>query len=407
MKFNSTKWVFTVVGGLLFQLQSSGTNLITNPSFENACSAVCNQSVGGNVYNGCISGWQTSHSTPGVYRNDCPLITGEQASDGNHYLFMNAGGVFTEVNMKKCFPYTFKMDYQQAINATGACSPSKIFVAGANALFNNFNSPTPSIPHEIITEVFIPNSPSNTWQSIVVDFETSADWKYLWIYADFGNGFSCTTLGAVDNLSLEEGCESPLGCSADFTHEKTGKFSYQFNSNVNGFSSLAWTFTNTVTGNVVISTETNQGVSTIPCSINDPNCGLFLPSGTYEVCIEAQFTNVFTGEDCFAKYCEEIELIGLVSDPNDNSKRSTSKTSLNKPLQVFPNPANDHLKIRGLEDSSPLQEYSLWNLNGQLVQSGNLRGNSDVNISSVPNGTYLLKISSADQEFQQKVTILH
>ncbi|MGD1845546.1 MAG: T9SS type A sorting domain-containing protein [Salibacteraceae bacterium] len=406
------KWAFAIAGGLLFHFQSSGQNLITNPSFEDACASVCVTTVGGNVYNGCIPGWQTSHQAPDVFRNSCPLISGEQASDGTNYLYLRFGGVFTEVNLKRCFPYNFKMDYQQALNAVGICTAGKIIVAGANALNNGFPAARPNIPHEIITEVLVPNVPSNTWQGISINFETVSDWKYLWIYYESLNSRACNTTGVIDNLSLTEDCNSPLGCSADFTWVKIGDYNYKFNSSVSGgspgtaFSSLVWTFTNTVTGNQVISTETNPAIGTLPCPINDPNCDFFLPPGKYLVCIEAQFTNVFTGEDCFAEYCEEIELEGFEDDEKFSSKRLATNGDPSKSLQVFPNPAKDYLEVR-FNDGSPVQEYALWNLNGQLVKNGTLSDQSAIDIGQIPNGTYLLKVTSEKQEYRYKVTIVH
>ena len=74
-------------------------------------------------------------------------------------------------------------------------------------------------------------------------------------------------------------------------------------------------------------------------------------------------------------------------------------------VSVYPNPSNDH-KIR-IETESELQTIELINLNGQLVQKiskPNAEGHT-YSVDNIPQGFYLLKISSENASVTKKVIV--
>jgi hypothetical protein len=76
----------------------------------------------------------------------------------------------------------------------------------------------------------------------------------------------------------------------------------------------------------------------------------------------------------------------LVSTPSERRIEETDNITL------FPNPASSHVNI--LSNSTPL-EYELFNIKGQRVKSGTLKSNNaQLNVSSLNNGVYFLKIGS-------------
>jgi hypothetical protein len=71
-------------------------------------------------------------------------------------------------------------------------------------------------------------------------------------------------------------------------------------------------------------------------------------------------------------------------------------------LTVFPNPANDIIKISVLYNT----RIEIINLNGQILQSFNVNGtNVPVDISSLSSGLYILKASSNDGIIIEKIII--
>jgi hypothetical protein len=59
-------------------------------------------------------------------------------------------------------------------------------------------------------------------------------------------------------------------------------------------------------------------------------------------------------------------------------------------VEVYPNPASETLRIDGLEAA----EIQVYNALGQLVKV--VRGTNEVNVSGLPEGLYLLRITDAE-----------
>jgi hypothetical protein len=86
-------------------------------------------------------------------------------------------------------------------------------------------------------------------------------------------------------------------------------------------------------------------------------------------------------------------------EPNNPSKScdfETLKTKLSigditsKNITITPNPVSDKLLIEGLQE----YEYFIYNLRGQIIQSGG--ANADISVAHLRRGIYLLEINSGD-----------
>ena len=84
-----------------------------------------------------------------------------------------------------------------------------------------------------------------------------------------------------------------------------------------------------------------------------------------------------------------INKVGTVVE--DNSLSIQENETLES-IQVVPNPNNGHFKLVGLKEDSHLEIYSM---NGVVVKEMNLSPSQNIDISSLPQGTYLLSISNS------------
>ncbi len=60
-------------------------------------------------------------------------------------------------------------------------------------------------------------------------------------------------------------------------------------------------------------------------------------------------------------------------------------------INLYPNPANDKIHIEGLEGEHEIQIYNAF---GMLVMTTTLQGDSEINISDLPTGYYLMRIDN-------------
>lgn len=68
-------------------------------------------------------------------------------------------------------------------------------------------------------------------------------------------------------------------------------------------------------------------------------------------------------------------------------------------LQVYPNPASEQLKIKGLTAGA---EFRILDLSGKTLHSGSLTDQQNISVSALPNGLYILELRSATGIHHQK-----
>jgi hypothetical protein len=61
-------------------------------------------------------------------------------------------------------------------------------------------------------------------------------------------------------------------------------------------------------------------------------------------------------------------------------------------VDLYPNPANDKIRIEGLEGENKVQIYNAF---GLLVKSLSINGDYEISVSSLPAGIYLIRINAS------------
>ena len=88
-----------------------------------------------------------------------------------------------------------------------------------------------------------------------------------------------------------------------------------------------------------------------------------------------------------------VHVIGGVLQPGLNS----IENSLNvRDLEIFPNPANNFLKLAWTGEGS----YVLQNMQGQIMQRG--AANEIISVQDLPQGLYLISIQTENSLYQGK-----
>ncbi len=96
---------------------------------------------------------------------------------------------------------------------------------------------------------------------------------------------------------------------------------------------------------------------------------------------------------------KRMELQPIVQIPN-----STEDAVLNHGLAVYPNPANETLRINSKEKT----EITIWNNTGRMIYRGYIRNQSEeINTSQWSNGVYLIHARSKDHTWSVKTLIQH
>ncbi len=123
-----------------------------------------------------------------------------------------------------------------------------------------------------------------------------------------------------------------------------------------------------------------------PVSAEENPVHLFPADRTYHVCLEA-----LNGSNCSFTTCQDI-LIGtdaVVTLPEPDE------------WQIFPNPANDVIYITGKKNED-IAGVEICDMPGRIILSRHFNGvkqnNLHINISALPAGIYLLKITSKEEK---------
>jgi agmatine/peptidylarginine deiminase len=77
-------------------------------------------------------------------------------------------------------------------------------------------------------------------------------------------------------------------------------------------------------------------------------------------------------------------------------------------ITIFPNPASDHLFIKGISKSETLTEYNLFNINGVSVAQGSLSEDNIIILpKNLPDGFYIIKIITSGKTHISKLYLHH
>lgn len=83
--------------------------------------------------------------------------------------------------------------------------------------------------------------------------------------------------------------------------------------------------------------------------------------------------------------------------PGTCSTTGLEAISNNTSIQVYPNPASDFITIKS--DSDPIEEYLLYNINGQLIDKGtsNFKDEFTIPLTKISTGIYFLHTRTHSQ----------
>jgi len=95
-----------------------------------------------------------------------------------------------------------------------------------------------------------------------------------------------------------------------------------------------------------------------------------------------------------------INQYGIVRIYGD-SVLSTSETKTQTKIQVYPNPVKDILKIKAL-DNEKINSVGLYTSTGIFIKQIDLNSNSEINVSQLTEGVYILKIQSENSSSSTK-----
>lgn len=151
-------------------------------------------------------------------------------------------------------------------------------------------------------------------------------------------------------------------------------------------------FTNLSTGNIDSRLWTFEGSATPTTNLENPTGIEYEQTGCFEVKLEVSYKGLpgqTATKTCYIK----------VFDPNSISELNVEQIS------VYPNPASNFIRLTGLPGSLNV-DYQLFNLQGQTVMEGQIRGEqAEIKVSALPNGSYYLRLSNASSDFVKQVVI--
>ena len=77
--------------------------------------------------------------------------------------------------------------------------------------------------------------------------------------------------------------------------------------------------------------------------------------------------------------------------------------TLEPEISIYPNPASDYLTISNAPDAA----YSIISVGGKIMSRGRLLNNERLNVSSLPNGLYMIKIQQQNVQLTERILIQH
>jgi len=178
-----------------------------------------------------------------------------------------------------------------------------------------------------------------------------------------GTGFSSTG-GNTDFFLMKYGY--PCSCAVPTAHFSAGTPSgktvqYTYNGTTSGIDSLVWSF--------------DDGQSqTVKSGFTSPVAHTFAFNGSFNVCVTAY------GQCGVNTFCQQTAL-------------SVKGMAALEGVKVYPNPAADVLAIEGAAGA----HFSIANSLGQILLEGRIHsGNAQVDVSALPAGLYLLRLTDAN-----------
>jgi len=100
-------------------------------------------------------------------------------------------------------------------------------------------------------------------------------------------------------------------------------------------------------------------------------------------------------------------VVGVQGSILKNPTGNMSTNNIEKELfSIYPNPAENLITVNfKTEINTPVMTYKIYNLQGQLILENNLLPDKQIDVSSLPSGIYLIKLTINNQVHTQKLII--
>ena len=181
----------------------------------------------------------------------------------------------------------------------------------------------------------------------------------------------------IDSMCQLVSIANPNTCSANFyiypdslgaPHTYIG-----VNNSTNGASVYSWSWGDGTTSTGQFPSHTYAAV------------------GNYNICL----TVGTPGTTCYDTMCLTTTINKTAAMYSVNFGTPTSINSVSKEVAtIYPNPAKENFTIKGLATAK--YQVEIMNLNGSILKSISANGNQAINISSLANNIYILKITNQD-----------
>ncbi len=151
-------------------------------------------------------------------------------------------------------------------------------------------------------------------------------------------------------------------------------------------------------------TTNEQILSTLPTDIPPTQLSLLIPNSQQPYWVQTATPSSYITHDFLGNPRQGVSNVGAIEkdvvislDTEENEKH----------FSVFPNPASDILTLQ-----SALNEtfrFTLYDINGNAVKnSDRIQGEKNINVSDLPTGIYVLKITTEKgTDFYKKAAIIH
>ena len=161
---------------------------------------------------------------------------------------------------------------------------------------------------------------------------------------------------------------------------------------------------NTLTLTQNVTTNSNYKASNLitSSSIISPNLIVNYAAGN-EIRLLPGFQVSGNSTGIFRGYIEECNPYGLVSEPaNRYGSKSPEGLENNNKLKFYPNPASNILTIDNGKEK--LISWQLYDVSGKLMKTGN---SNTVDVHSIPNASYILKINLEKTQISKTIIVKH
>ena len=162
----------------------------------------------------------------------------------------------------------------------------------------------------------------------------------------------------------------------------------------------------TVTGNAeYIASFAQNPILTYTITVYcDENQGFILGAGTYIAGSTASIAAIPTDGYMFVKWSDDTtdNPKELIVDHDIVLSAFFNHTGIDENgiglIKLYPNPANDRIRIEGLEIESKVQIYNVF---GILVKTLNINGDVEIGIDELSPGLYIIRIGGHAMKFMK------